>query len=124
MSIESMQATREIGRLSQLIAHQKLSDDKLQEIISDLDAIQSPGHRPQAFLLRCAVSQKFLDPEKRIKNIWTSFEYGLKLAQANQDPDLVLQLQVCITKLEEELINSGYQEKIQNLILQVNVLRN
>lgn len=124
MSTESMQATREIGRLTRLIAYENLSDKDLEEIINNLDAIKSPEHQPQAFPLRCAVSQKLLDPEKRITNIWTSFVCGLKLAEANQDPDLVLLLQGWVTKLEEELINLGYQEKIQNLILQMNVLQN
>ena len=123
MAIASTQMTIEIARISKLIVQEKVSDGDLEKAISDLDAIKSSLHQPQAFLLRCSASKKLSSPEKRIVYIWSSFENGQNLLHASRDPDLVLQLRALTMELEQELINSGLQAKVQALI-QRNSLQN
>ena len=118
MSTGSTSQIGEITRLSRLIQQSGQSDSDIENIIKDIDAIQSPMQQSQAFLLRCVASQKLLDPVIRTTQIWNCFERGLSLAQAEPDPDLALELTGVISKLKKELINLGVEQKVKDYYLE------
>lgn len=124
MSFSSTSQIGEITRLSQLIQQVGQSDSDIENIIKDLDAIQSFMQQSQAFSLRCVVSQMLLDPIKRTTQIWNCFEYGLKLGQAQPDPDLALELKNLMSKLKDELINLGLEQKVRDYYLEKNIPQN
>lgn len=119
MTTETKTVLMEISRISSIIANSKSSDCEIAEAIQALDAM-GPDQKPQVFVLRCAASEKLSTLEEKALQICKSVENGMKLYQAQPDPDLELELKRLIRTLEKESINSEIQQKIESLLLVMN----